>query len=153
MKKILCSIIMIFGFITLASAAEIGVLGSYNYDSDRLSPGLSLGTKFNTKLGDFGIGYVFLDTRPNNKTTHVHAVTLSKDLYQNGAFGLGFRAGQSYLIRESNTNGMIHIYGPYASLKLNQDFRLIFDLLRADGYGEMKAIDATLVQVGLRYKF
>lgn len=149
MKKLLLAIFTAMTCVSTAQAAEISSVVSYSIDSERLSPGLGIGTR----VGGIGVGYLFVESQNNNKVTHVHAFALSKDLYTKDKLALGIKGGQAYLVREQNPDGWTSMYGPYVSYRLSDDFRVVADLLWTKGTGDLAVTSSTLLQVAFRYKF
>jgi hypothetical protein len=149
MKKFVLAVVMAMASISVVHAAEFSSLVSFNFNTDKFSPGLGIGTK----VGNYGVGYAIMESQRNNLVTHTHVFALSREFYKSGNLSVGIKGGTAYLAREDNPNGWIGHIGPSVSYRLSDDYRIVADLLTTKGGSDLKALDTTLVIVGFRYKF
>lgn len=150
MKKIIMAVAMALASVSAVQAAEFSSLIGWNVDTQRLSPGIGVGTRVN----NFGVSYGIVEFQQNNKVTHAHIFSLSKDLYSNGNFAAGVKGGTAYLDREQAANGWVYHYSVYGGYKLAENYRVGVEYLKVRaGTDTLKVTDSDLIVTSFRYKF
>jgi hypothetical protein len=150
MKKIISAIALSMAFVLQAQAAEFSTLVGFNVDTQKASPGIAIGTR----VSGFGVGYGIVEFQRNDKVSHAHIFSVSRDLYSKGDFAAGLKGGTAYLSREAATDGWVYHYSIYGAYKLADNYRIGVEYLQTRAPDStLRPTDSSLVVASFRYRF
>lgn len=141
---------VLFSLSTVASALELGVIGSYDYslDTNRGAAGVTVGEKF----GPFGLTAGFEQYTKNenqNKFSLVGSVDVTKVL----GTTLAVKAGGVYMNNSTSPDGYAFVAGVGTSYPLTKQIDFTVDYRYQVGQDRVEQFDGSTASVGFKYSF
>jgi hypothetical protein len=130
---------------TAASAAEFGLTGSHDVDSNRNSVGVTVGNKY----GPVGVTAGFDRTTAGVSDQNRYSLVGSYDVAKAGPVTFDARAGVAYVDNQKGWDGYAGLVGVGASVPLTKTVSATVDVTRQ--FSDVG--DGNRVTAGLKYKF
>ena len=148
MKKIaIASLLALAAF--SASAVEVGVNGSYDFDSSRPGAGVTVGEKF----GKFGVTAGF-DRYTKGTDQDKFSLVGSYDVATIAKTTVAVKAGAAYLSNTGNVaDGYAALVGVGASYPLTKTVALTADYRYQAGQSKVNQFNGSTVALGAKYSF
>ena len=136
----------------LAQAVELGLVGTYNFNTTTVGEGVTVGQKF----GDWGIQYGFFNS-VNNKGLwqHKSSFTGSYTFYTVDKVSFNVKAGVAYITKQASTaDGWTSITGLGTSYAIAPQTKLTLDFIHQySNDSVMSVYNANIVQTGIKISF
>lgn len=134
---------------TAATAAEFGVTGTHDVNSNRNSLGVSVGNRY----GNVGVTAGFDRTTAGAVDQNRYSLVGSYDVARVGPATVDVRAGVGYLDNSGATDGYVATVGVGTTVPVTKTVSFVADVTRQYGQERVEQYDGNRVSVGLKYKF
>jgi opacity protein-like surface antigen len=134
---------------TVATAVEVGVNGSYDFDSSRPGAGLTVGTKFDK----FGVTGGF-DRYTKGTDTNKYTLVGSYDVTNIGKATIAAKAGVAYIDNTGKLqDGYAALVGAGVSYPVATNVAATVDYRYQAGQSKINSQNGSTVSAGLKYSF
>ena len=148
MKKVLLATLLSLAA-SAAMAVEVGVNGSYDFDSSRPGAGVTVGQKF----GKFGITGGF-DRYTKGTDTDKWTLVGSYDVFTVGKATVAAKAGAAYIDNTGTLkDGYAALIGAGVSYPITKDIAGTVDYRYQAGQSKINNQNGSTVSAGLKYSF
>lgn len=147
MKKLLIGSLLVLATGT-ASAFEVGVTGSRNYDTDRNSLGVLVSKDFKRLNLTAGFDHSNKDSNKVDRWSVVGGL----NLFKLGDATVAAKAGGLLLVEEIGSHGYAGTAGLGVKLPLDKKVSFTVDVMRQWGETSVKRFDGNSVTLGVRVK-
>lgn len=149
MKKVILATVLSLAA-SAALAVEVGVNGSYDFDSSRPGAGVTVGQKF----GKFGVTGGF-DRYTKGTDTDKWSLVGSYDVFTVGKATVAAKAGAAYINNTGNTlkDGYAALVGAGVSYPITKELAGTVDYRYQAGQSKINSQNGSTVSAGIKYSF
>ena len=148
MKKLVIGAVLALAA-SSASALELGVQGSRNYDTDRNALGVTVSHKISFLDVTAGFDRSTKNGLDQDRWTVVGGLPLTKI----GPLSVSVKGGGAYLVNDKGADGKAAVAGVGVKFPMTKKVSFTADFMRQWGETAVKAHDGNSAVVGLSYKF